>query len=132
MPIDYSKYADNWLSEIRPAILERAGHKCEQCGVQNYAVGHRNSKGEFVPIAGNEYLDKAGNGELSYKQGREICKHYNECLEGEKLIVIVLTVAHLNHDVKDNRETNLKALCQKHHLAHDAKYKAEKRRKSKA
>jgi hypothetical protein len=28
MPIDYKEYPANWLSEIRPRILERAGHKC--------------------------------------------------------------------------------------------------------
>ena len=42
MPIDYSEYPDNWLSEIRPAILERAGHCCEgspaypDCRAVNY------------------------------------------------------------------------------------------------
>ena len=25
MPIDYRDYPDNWLDEIRPSILERAG-----------------------------------------------------------------------------------------------------------
>ena len=29
MPIDYNDYPENWLSEIRPAILERAGNRCE-------------------------------------------------------------------------------------------------------
>ncbi|MDR1897087.1 MAG: hypothetical protein LBR10_09890 [Prevotellaceae bacterium] len=32
---------------------------------------------------------------------------------------VVLTVAHLNHDTTDNREENLKALCQFCHLKHD-------------
>ena len=32
---------------------------------------------------------------------------------------VVLTVAHLNRDTSDNREENLKALCQSCHLAHD-------------
>lgn len=38
MPIDYSKYPSNWLSEIRPAILKRADNKCELCGISNYAI----------------------------------------------------------------------------------------------
>ncbi len=36
MPVDWSKYPQNWKSEIRPAILARAGHCCEFCGVGNY------------------------------------------------------------------------------------------------
>ena len=37
MPCDYSKYPPNWRTEIRPRILERANHRCEFCGVDNYA-----------------------------------------------------------------------------------------------
>jgi len=29
MPIDYNDYPPNWLSEIRPVILKRAGNRCE-------------------------------------------------------------------------------------------------------
>jgi tRNA(Ile)-lysidine synthase TilS/MesJ len=36
-----------------------------------------------------------------------------------KPIKIVLTVAHLNHDIADNSDDNLAALCQLHHLRHD-------------
>jgi len=41
MPIDYGRYPDNWLTEIRPAILKRANHRCEWCGVANGAPLHR-------------------------------------------------------------------------------------------
>lgn len=47
---------------------------------------------------------------------------------------VVLTVAHLNHDVTDNSDENLAALCQRCHLTYDAKlhaiHAAETRRKS--
>ena len=33
--------------------------------------------------------------------------------------IVVLTVAHLNHRPEDNREANLRAMCQRCHLAHD-------------
>ena len=42
MPIDYSKYPDNWKTEIRPAVLKRAGNRCEgspaypDCRAENY------------------------------------------------------------------------------------------------
>lgn len=41
MPIDYKNYPENWKTEIRPAILERANNCCEFCGVKNYSVGYR-------------------------------------------------------------------------------------------
>ena len=42
MPIDYSLYAPDWFTRIRPAILHRAGQCCEgspkhpDCRAQNY------------------------------------------------------------------------------------------------
>lgn len=48
---------------------------------------------------------------------------------------VVLTVAHINQDITDNREDNLAALCQACHLKHDAdqhaKNAGETRRKKK-
>lgn len=35
MPCDYTRYPANW-KQIRAAILERAGHKCEGCGAVNH------------------------------------------------------------------------------------------------
>lgn len=35
---------------------------------------------------------------------------------------VILTVAHLNHDIRDNRPENLKALCQRCHLNHDRRH----------
>ncbi len=117
MPIDYKKYPTNWKTEIVPKVKARDNNSCAFCGVKNYSVGYRqNSK--FVPTAGNEWHDKAGNGELSYKEARELVKHSNEFAD-DNLIVIVLTVAHLNHDINNNDLSNLKALCQKCHLDYD-------------
>ncbi|MEO1627897.1 MAG: hypothetical protein AAFV25_22300 [Bacteroidota bacterium] len=42
MPIDYDDYPDDWLTVIRPKVLERANHCCEgspkypACRVPNY------------------------------------------------------------------------------------------------
>ena len=43
---------------------------------------------------------------------------------------VVLTVAHLDHNITNNRFSNLKALCQKCHNGHDTTYRAANRRKS--
>jgi hypothetical protein len=42
----------------------------------------------------------------------------------------VLTVAHLNHDPQDNRDENLKAMCQRCHLRYDRDLHAENRAKT--
>lgn len=139
MPIDYSKYPDNWFTEIRPSILKRASNKCENCGVPNYAVGHRNEDGNFVPIAGNITADLAGEGlsypslnPIEYKEAREIADNETFCcVYGFKYIVIVLTIAHLNHNVEDNSPENLAALCQKCHNVHDIEFRKRNRKLNK-
>ena len=85
MPCDYSQYPANWLTEIRPAILDRAGHKCEFCEAINY---------KLHPIT----------------QSR-----------------VVLTIAHLDHDITNNNPENLRALCQKCHNTHDGPKRARNR-----
>lgn len=40
-------------------------------------------------------------------------------------IRVVLTTAHLNHTPADNREENLLAMCQLHHLRYDAQHHAK-------
>ena len=51
-----------------------------------------------------------------------------EPLGKDKAIKIVLTVAHLDHDVTNNNNDNLKLMCQRCHLRYDAKHKAQKRK----
>jgi hypothetical protein len=57
------------------------------------------------------------------KLTRELCTQ-----DEENAIRIVLTVAHLDHDINNNSFFNLKAMCQKCHLSYDAKHHAETRR----
>ena len=102
-----NKYPPNWKTEIAPTILARDRHRCRICKVKNYTVGRR--VGHFVVVKG-EYE--------TYKEARaqaEVGYH----------IVIVLAVAHLNHDTTDNRDENLEARCQYHHLRHDREHHRE-------
>jgi hypothetical protein len=102
-------YPKNW-KEIRQRILERAGNKCEFCGVENHAVGYRNEDGEFVKSVGMQ------------QEADE--------LDGEKLFKIVLTVAHLDHDPTNCDPSNLRALCQKCHNNYDKEHRKQTRRKT--
>lgn len=101
MPINYKLYPANWKTEIRPAILERAKHCCEVCGLRNHLVGYRNRDGLFIEC--HEWL---------YRESKFTP-------DGHKVIKIVLTIAHLDHDITNNDPANLKALCQKCHLNYD-------------
>lgn len=136
MPVDWSRYPPKkeWVS-IRAQIRDRAGNKCEWCGLPNHAVGHREKDGTFSPTAGNLTHDAAGAGELSFKEAKELIDHNNRFngglgLNGEKGIIIVCTTAHLGtphpdgsagdkHDKRDVRPENLAFLCQRCHLLHD-------------
>lgn len=99
MPINYKLYPSNWKTEIRPAILARANHCCEFCGIKNYSIGFRDNDGVF----------HLGEGKLK----------------------IVLTVAHLDHDISNNDHLNLRALCQKCHLLYDKEHHRKSRIRNK-
>jgi 5-methylcytosine-specific restriction endonuclease McrA len=86
-------YGREWRTLIRPRILKRDNHRCAQCGVANYEVGIRDGP-FFQPVP------------VRRRRGR-------------KLTRIVLTIAHLNHIAGDDRDDNLKALCQRCHFLHD-------------
>lgn len=102
-------YPKNW-KEIRQKILERAGNKCEFCGVENYAVGYRDKDGNFVESVGMQ------------QEADE--------LDGEKLFKIILTIAHLDHNPTNCDPSNLRALCQKCHNNYDAEHRKKTRRKT--
>lgn len=131
MPIDYSKYPPNWKTEIRPAILKRAGDCCEECGVENYAMVKWNpEEKQYQRGCGNLYCDELGRGERPYWEALDAAKHWNEFEEDGKWIVIVLTVSHLDHNVQNNDPSNLKALCQRCHLNHDKELHRQNRRQT--
>src|SRR3990167_9736278 len=94
------RYPADWKA-IRQEVLERAGHKCEQCGVPNHAF--RVKSVNRWSMSEIEALNIADYGEIP--------------------TYIVLTVAHLNHQPEDCGEPgnrpNLAAWCQRCHLAYD-------------
>lgn len=108
MPINYKNYPDNW-KEMRQQVLDRVGHCCEHCGVPNYAVGYRKEDGCF----------KVLHERSSYAKAKATKRRMKK--RPQKVITIVLTVAHLDHD-EWNHEVHLDrlaALCQKCHFAYD-------------
>ena len=106
MPCDYSKYPKEWEA-IRSIIIDRERNKCKTCGVENYDIGYRDKKEVWHKI------DCSMQGDADAEDAKR---------NGFKIIKIVLTVAHLNHDITDNSHENLAALCQLHHLRHDIQH----------
>lgn len=115
MPCDYKDYPIDWFSRIRPAILERAGHCCEECGAPNYAI---------LSTPDRELIENCA----SYKEAREKRKHCFTSDRCDGFVTIVLTIAHMDHFTMNNDPKNLKALCQKCHNSYDAKHRAKTRR----
>jgi hypothetical protein len=120
MPCNYKDYPPNWKTEIRPAILQRDGNKCKFCGVGNHDVGYRDATGDW------HKLEPTMEGETEGLDAQAW---------GFKVIWIILTIAHLDHDLKNNDYSNLAALCQLCHNRYDRKHRngnsAETRRKKK-
>jgi len=103
MPVNYLHYHPDWKDRIRPEVLKRANYKCQFCSVPNRAEIVRDAEGNWTQVD-------------------EVVRAWAKRNQ-KKIIKIVLTVAHLNHLVIDNRPENLKALCQKCHINHDRDHK---------
>lgn len=117
-PINYKLYPSNW-QEIRKRILDRENNCCKTCRAKNGSYVFRGLlDGVEVFVTGEEKVYRLSDGEyLSDNLQLDIQPSSGD--PEQKAIKIVLTVAHLNHDIKDNRDENLAALCQMHHLRHD-------------
>lgn len=124
MPIDKTKYPPNWNEISRKIRVERAGNQCEWCGAPNgrYILRDNDDPAKFTvvpdPISQEQFYAIFGG------------KHITEM---SKIIKVILTIAHMDHDTTHNDESNLKALCQRCHLRYDAKehgkHAAQTRRK---
>jgi len=123
MPIDYKNYPHNWKTQIRPDILARDENRCAFCQVPNgIAVfrGWYNSQEVYQNIEGQIFDADTGN----YIADGVV--EFVTPLHGDpnqRAIKIVLTIAHIDHDVSNNDYGNLKALCQRCHNRHDKEHR---------
>jgi len=111
MPIDYKEYHPKWSLISRLIRFKRAGNLCEWCDAPNGRLIYRLQKGKSDWALAPE--------------GHEIDVMHED---GVRFVKIVLTVAHLDHNKKNNRFDNLAALCQRCHLTYDAKHHATNRK----
>lgn len=115
-PENRGRYPANWKA-IRTRILARAGNCCEWCRVPNKARIVRGTGGDAETyMDGDARVFCANTGEYF---GQMHMSNY-EC--AGHWINIVLTVAHLDHQPENCADENLRALCQRCHLKHDAEH----------
>lgn len=99
MAHDAKKYDVNWRDVIRPAILKRANYKCEICGARQRAL-YYTDRGKRIFI-------------------EDSFMHNWVITNAIKCKKIFLSISHTDHNVNNNDYSNLRALCQFCHLAHD-------------
>ena len=102
---------------VRPGAY-LGGARCEQCKVPDWQRVDRALAGSWRSMLGGGWRNCFG------ERIKMLTGHYH-------VARIVLTVAHLNHTPGDDRDENLKALCQWCHLHYDAEHHAETRKKRK-
>ena len=111
-PENRARYPKDW-KDVRHRILQRANWRCEHpnCRARHGVIGYWR-KGLFHRLP--DRLWDAG-----YTAGDTVALDNGEML---KVIKIVLTIAHLDHTPENCADDNLRAWCQRHHLAYDAEH----------
>ena len=139
MPMRKDAYPASW-ADISLRIRERAGHKCEWCGVPNYQRIVRSVRD------GRKYIIYDEERELfTWPDGRliRLSEIPEEFAAQKRAIRVVLTVHHIGaaypdgspgdpHDKMDCRDENLVALCQRCHLLADREFHKANRRRTMA
>lgn len=119
MPIraeNKDRYPKDW-PQISIRIRERAGNKCEWCDVPNGQLGGRLPSGTWLkarPLGDN------GLRVVWPEPGTESWCGPDNDAHMLRIVRIVLTVAHLDHQPENCADENLKALCQRCHNRYDA------------
>ncbi len=102
---------------IRAEIKERAKNRCEFCGVENHDIGVR-IECEFISLKFGGWKPSE---KWSLKEGTFL-----------KVIRIVCTVMHLDHQPENNDRKNLKFGCQQCHNRYDQEHRKSNRIKNRA
>jgi hypothetical protein len=112
-------YKAEWRTVIRPRILERDGHRCKRCGKPDRVRVKvmRDGSGRWLDPELRTWRDCRG---AAIKPPRGGIRHK---------ILVILTVAHLDHQPWNNDDGNLAALCQHCHIAHDSQHHYSTRRR---
>lgn len=119
-PENKHRYPPDW-KQIRERILARADNRCEKCKVLNrtrIARGGGDDAGTYMTDDAEVFNAETG-------------EHLGQCRMSDyhvdRMVDIVLTIAHLDHQPENCADDNLRAWCQMHHLRHDQQHHAASR-----
>lgn len=97
-------YPENWLDEIRPAILRRDSFRCQTCRIKHRSYIFIDQSNKVIVI------DRAECEELK--------------AEGQRAYRVFLQVAHKDNVKSNCSDANLITLCPRCHHNRDKAYKA--------
>ena len=120
-PENRDRYPQDWPA-ISQAIRNRAKEHCEECGVRNHSLGGRLSNGAWCKAAPVE--ERLGR--LVWPEPGDVstCISPSGARHQLRIVRIVLTVAHLDHQPENCDPENLRAWCQRCHNIYDAPRRA--------
>lgn len=128
MPFKRELYPANWNAISKHIREQRAQNKCEcrgECGQEhNGRCNAPNNEYVWRPSIGGQWFDDS-EFEPDQPNGKTHFVHSLAITEMFRRVKVILTVAHLNHNPKDCRKSNLRAMCQACHLRYDAKHHAK-------
>lgn len=111
-PENRHRYPPDWPA-IRERILQRAGHACEKCKAPNrtrIARGGGDDVGTYMNDEGEVFDAETGE-----RLGQIHMSDYHV----DRMVDVVLTIAHLDHTPENCADENLRAWCQRCHLRYD-------------
>lgn len=119
-PENRHRYPADWPA-IRERTLRQAEYRCQHpgCAARQYAVG-KWMKFTFGGWVFATWSAPSETHKIARSLADALWKQQGEL--GVKPIVIVLTIAHLDHQPENCDPANLRAMCQRHHLAHDLEH----------
>ena len=110
-PENKSLYPPDW-PEIRIRIRNRAGNRCEGCGIANHLVIKRLVENSYRTPSSQEW-------DMIHCKVRYGGYNFTSSIKLHGFIRIVCTVAHRDHDPTNNSDDNLAFWCQRCHNRYD-------------
>jgi hypothetical protein len=114
MPVNRKEYHPKWKLISKLVRFRRAQGRCEKCGVQEGQVGYYVDERFITATLPVRYYDSIVKQVGHRKAVRSTRARYHV-----QLVKIKTSCAHLDHNRKNNRFSNLAALCERCHLRHD-------------
>lgn len=115
-----ASYGPDWALVSHRIRFERAKGRCEACGRPHRHI--------ICVLEDGRWIDPASDGQWYTPLGEPIREPPSADLWSVRLVRVVLTTAHLDHNPANGADANLAAWCQRCHLAWDLQHHLANRR----